>query len=96
MAREDQETVMQDSVQSKWFAGILAGAMLGAALAAVTPAAAQTYDPKYPVCMTLIEWGGGPHIDCSFTSIPQCKETAAGRAAQCDANPYYGYRRNYR
>jgi hypothetical protein len=40
--------------------------------------------------MTVIEWGGGAHIDCSFTSIQQCKATASGRAAQCDPNPYYG------
>jgi hypothetical protein len=46
--------------------------------------------------MTLTEWGG-PHIDCSFTSIPQCKETATGRAAACNVNPYYGYdRRSFR
>ena len=66
-------------------------ALAGAALMAA-PASAQTYDPRYPVCMTLTEWGGS-HIDCSFQSIPQCKATATGRAAQCDANPYYGYDR---
>jgi len=66
-------------------------AMAGVALAAA-PASAQTYDPRYPVCMTLTEWGGA-RIDCSFQSIPQCKATATGRAAQCDANPYYGYDR---
>jgi hypothetical protein len=87
---------MRRNVQGRWFGGILAGAMLGGVLIAMTPASAQTYDPKYPVCMTLTEWGG-PHIDCSFTSIPQCKETATGRAAECNVNPYYGYdRRNSR
>jgi Protein of unknown function (DUF3551) len=72
---------------------ILGGcAMVGGAVLAVTTASAQNYDPKYPVCMTLTEWGGS-HIVCSFTSIAQCKETASGRAAQCDANPFYGYDR---
>jgi len=72
---------------------ILAGAvMLASVVLATAPASAQTYDPKYPVCMTLAEWGGS-RIDCSFTSIPQCKASAAGRSAQCDVNPFYGYDR---
>jgi len=79
-------------MQSKWFGGILAGAILGSVIVAATSALAQTYDPKYPVCMTVIEWGGS-HIDCSFTSIPQCKQTATGRAAECNVNPFYGYAR---
>ncbi len=73
-------------------AALAGGAMLGSAVLATAPASAQTYDPKYPVCMTLTEWGGS-RIDCSFTSIPQCKASAAGRSAQCDANPFYGYDR---
>ena len=68
------------------------GVVLGTAVLAVTSASAQNYDPRYPVCMTLTEWGGS-HIVCSFTSIAQCKETASGRAAQCDVNPFYGYDR---
>ena len=78
---------------SRWVGMILAGGVtLGSALLAVTTASAQTYDPRYPVCMTLTEWGGS-RIVCSFTSIEQCKETASGRAAQCDVNPFYGYDR---
>ena len=68
-----------------------AGIMLAGAVLA-TPASAQTYDPKYPVCMTLTEWGGA-RIDCSYETIPQCKAAGSGRAAQCDVNPYYGYDR---
>jgi uncharacterized protein DUF3551 len=73
--------------------GRLLGAILtGGVVLAATSASAQAYDPRYPVCMTLTEWGGS-RIECSFTSIAQCKETASGRAAQCDANPFYEYDR---
>lgn len=73
-------------------AALAGGAILGSAVLATAPASAQTYDPRYPVCMTLTEWGGS-RIDCSFASIPQCKASAAGRSAQCDVNPFYGYDR---
>jgi hypothetical protein len=59
------------------------------------PASAQTYDPRYPVCMHIYTtggWGGGgDYYDCSFTSIPQCRATASGRSASCDVNPYYAF-----
>ncbi len=71
---------------------LAAGLALGGAIPAATQASAQTYDPKYPVCMTLTEWGG-TRIDCSFQSIQQCKAAGSGRAAQCDANPFFGYDR---
>jgi hypothetical protein len=54
------------------------------------PAAAQAYDPNYPVCMQV--FGGrftAEYIDCSFTSIPQCQATASGRSAMCTVNPFY-------
>jgi hypothetical protein len=50
-------------------------------------ALAQTYDPHYPVCKELSEWGGW-RIDCSFTLIAQCRASASGRAATCMLNPY--------
>jgi hypothetical protein len=56
------------------------------------PSHAQTFDPRYPVCMHVYSGangGGGEWYDCSFTSIPQCRATASGRAATCDLNPYY-------
>jgi len=54
------------------------------------PAEAQTYDPRYPVCMKLYEGPfGGEWIDCSFTSLPQCRATASGRAAICVVNPFF-------
>jgi len=48
---------------------------------------AQTYDPNYPVCIEVTEWGG-THIDCSFISIPQCQAAASGFGT-CFANPYF-------
>lgn len=61
-------------------------------------AGAQTYDPKYPVCMHVYTGGGGgfgggggSYFDCSFTSLEQCRATASGRAASCDVNPYYAF-----
>jgi hypothetical protein len=56
-----------------------------------TPVMAQTYDPNYPVCMEKTEWGGR-YIDCSFTSIAQCKATGSGLGATCSANPYFAPR----
>ena len=54
------------------------------------PAAAQMYDPNYPVCLEV--YGGRltpEYIDCSFTSLPQCQATASGRSATCSVNPFY-------
>ena len=64
---------------------------VGACLAAA-PSQAQTFDPHFPVCMHVYSGassGGGEWYDCSFTSLPQCRATATGRAATCDLNPYY-------
>ena len=59
---------------------------------AATPSHAQTYDPRWPVCMRVISGGGigggGEWIDCSYTSLPQCQASASGRAAMCLINPY--------
>ena len=61
----------------------------------LTPANAQTYDPRYPVCMHIYtpggRGGGGDYYDCSFTSIPQCRASASGRAASCDVNPFFNF-----
>jgi Protein of unknown function (DUF3551) len=56
-------------------------------VSATGPAAAQTYDPAYPVCMKV--YGKVSYNECSFTSLAQCAATASGRAAQCVLNPYF-------
>ena len=58
-------------------------------LLAAAPAGAQTYDPKYPVCLQIYGIDGG-YIDCSFTSLPQCAASASGRSAQCVNNQFFG------
>lgn len=58
-------------------------------VSAAGQARAQKYDPAYPFCMYVIEWGGSPHYDCSFYTMDQCRASASGRGLTCDANPYY-------
>jgi len=53
----------------------------------IGPAAAQTYDPAYPVCLHVYGRGAN-YYECRYTSLPQCKRVASGRAAQCVINPY--------
>ena len=79
---------------------VLAIFAIGAA--SIVPAAAQTYDPAYPVCLQAYGLAGN-NIDCSYTSLPQCRATASGLSAQCVINPYFvraqvpaGYRRHER
>ena len=63
--------------------------LAGATILSVAPATAQRYDPRYPVC--LQKWGesGFTAIDCSYTSLDQCRMTASGRSAMCLVNPYW-------
>jgi hypothetical protein len=60
-----------------------------AAVLAATPALAQTYDPKYPVCLQVYQGYTNYYFECAYTSLPQCQMSASGRAAQCIVNPYY-------
>jgi hypothetical protein len=55
----------------------------------VTPAPAQTYDPKYPVCLQIYQSYRDYYFECAYTSLAQCNMSASGRAAQCIVNPYY-------
>ncbi len=66
----------------------LAMAILALATVAVAaPAAAQTYDPAYPVCLHV--YGRVTYWECRYTSLAQCAGSASGRSAQCEVNPYY-------
>jgi Protein of unknown function (DUF3551) len=53
------------------------------------PAPAQTYDPRYPVCIHIYGEEMGDRIDCIFTSLAQCAGSASGLPAVCLTNPYY-------
>jgi hypothetical protein len=71
--------------------GLIMAAALVLAAASVH---AQTFDPRFPVCLHVFSGangGGGDWYDCSFTSLPQCRATASGRSASCDLNPYYAF-----
>ena len=62
-----------------------------AALFVATRSDAQTYDPRWPVCMKVYSAGldgGGEWNDCSYTSLSQCQVAASGRPATCMINPY--------
>jgi len=59
-----------------------------AAVSMAAPARAQTYDPNYPVCLQIYDVDGG-YIECGYTSLAQCAQSASGRGAQCIVNPYF-------
>ena len=66
----------------------LALAILALATVAVAgPAAAQTYDPAYPVCLHV--YGPISYYECRYSSLAQCAGSASGRSAQCETNPYF-------
>jgi Protein of unknown function (DUF3551) len=60
-----------------------------AAVLTATPALAQTYDPKYPVCLQVYQGFTDYYFECAYTSLAQCQMSASGRAASCVINPYY-------
>src|SRR3954449_4339154 len=66
---------------------LLVAGLFGAGLLGAAPTAAQTYDPRHPVCIEIYTIDGRS-IDCSFATIAQCAATASGQSAQCYANPY--------
>lgn len=66
---------------------ILALAALAIGAMSAAPAQAQTYGSHYPVCLHV--YGPVNYYECGYTSLPQCNQSASGRAAQCVINPYY-------
>jgi Protein of unknown function (DUF3551) len=65
----------------------LAGLAIATLLPAL-PAQAQAYGPNYPVCLQTYGIDGNA-IECGYTSLALCNQTASGRAAQCITNPYF-------
>jgi hypothetical protein len=60
----------------------LAGVIFGTAIIfSAEPTWAQTYDPKYPVCME-VNAGEDSHIECWFTSMEQCKNGSTGTVSR--------------
>jgi hypothetical protein len=57
-------------------------------LAAAWPSRAQTYDPDFPICMHVVAFET-TYEDCRYYTMAQCAASAAGRAAQCNINPFY-------
>jgi hypothetical protein len=69
---------------------ILAWAILTVvAVLTATPTLAQTYDPKYPVCLQIYQGFTDYYFECAYTSLAQCNMSASGRSAQCVINPYF-------
>ncbi len=68
---------------------ILAVATLIMTISAASSAYAQAYNPRYPVCFKKIENFGGETVECAYTSLPQCQQTALGLGGQCVLNPFY-------
>ena len=68
---------------------ILALAIVAIGIVSTGPAAAQTYDPAYPVCLYVYTRGAN-FYECRYMSLPQCNASASGRSAQCVINPYSG------
>jgi Protein of unknown function (DUF3551) len=66
----------------------LALAIFAVATISIGSAVAQTYDPAYPVCLHVYAKGAN-HYQCRYTSLPQCRASASGRAAECVINPYF-------
>ena len=60
-----------------------------AAVVTAAPARAQTYDPRYPVCIEIYD-SDGRRIQCGFDSLAQCAASASGMSAQCVTNPFFG------
>ena len=66
----------------------LALTILAIGMVSIGPAAAQTYDPAYRVCLHVYDRTN--YYECRYTSLPpQCNASASGRSAQCVINPYF-------
>jgi hypothetical protein len=76
------------SIAKETLMRILALAIFVIGTVSIGPAAAQRYDPAYPVCLHV--YGrGADYYECSYTSLSQCNASASGRSAECLNNPYF-------
>ena len=50
-------------------------------------ARAQTFDPAFPVCLYVVQRGGGSYYRCSYYTMDQCRASANGQ--MCSLNPYF-------
>ena len=73
--------------QPHLFVAATASAIVAATLAA--PALAQTFDPKYPVCLQVFQSFKDYYFDCTYSTMQQCQASGSGRSASCLVNPYY-------
>ena len=64
--------------------------ILAATIALPALARAQTYDPRYPVCLQIYQGIADFYFECSYRTMAQCAASASGRPAQCVVNPYFG------
>jgi hypothetical protein len=67
----------------------LSATLIAAMLFLATPARAQTFDPKYPVCLQVFQSFKDYYFDCTYSTMAQCQASGSGRSASCLVNPYY-------
>ena len=70
-------------------AGAAALTIIGAMAFSTGPTRAQTYDPRYPVCLQVYQGFVDYYFECAYQTMAQCQMSASGRAASCVVNPYY-------
>ena len=67
---------------------LLSSILVSGAILAASPAMAESFDTKYPVCMQVFA-SSGPRMDCYFWSMEQCWPKTDGMAALCVPNQNY-------
>ena len=70
-------------------AGAAALMVLGLTAFSAAPARAQTYDPRYPVCLQVYQGFVNYYFECAYQTMAQCQMSASGRYASCVVNPFY-------
>jgi hypothetical protein len=58
------------------------------AVLTAAPAPAQTYNPRYPVCLQSYAIGG-EIIKCAYDTLEQCNASTRGGGGQCVENPFF-------